>query len=158
MRFPRHLKNEKGQAIVEFSLVAVFLVLLVIAFIELIFLVYTYIMLADSAKEGVRYAIVHGNENATPSGPIGPGAVAAPNAPCTTDSGNVTAVKTAVTNYSGSSGHAIATGNIKVCYSDGDNLPTHRVTVAVTYPYQAFFGLGWPTVNVHAEAEGRIVF
>ena len=158
MRLRRHLKNEKGQALVEFALLTIFLMVLVIAFLELIFLVYTYIVLADSAKEGVRYAVVHGNENVAPSGPVGPGAVGAPNAPCTADSGNVTAVKTAVTNYSGLSGHALATSNIKVCYPDGDNLVPHRVTVAVTYPYQAFFGLGWPTVNVHAEAEGRIVF
>jgi len=28
----------------------------------------------------------------------------------------------------------------------------------VRYPYQPFFGLGWPTVNVNAAAEGRIMF
>jgi len=32
------------------------------------------------------------------------------------------------------------------------------VRVTVSYPYQPFFGLGWPTVNVNAAAQGRIVF
>jgi Flp pilus assembly protein TadG len=162
MTFPRaHLKNEQGQAAVEFALMTIFLMVLVISFIELVMLVYAYEVVADSAKEGVRYAVVHGAENVLASGPPGPAAAGTGSGlepACTVDSGSVTAVKTAVTNYAGMSGHGIPVGNIKVCYFDGDNLPTHRVAVAVSYPYQAFFGLGWPTVTVHAAAEGRIVF
>ena len=51
-------------------MVAVFLVLLVVGFLELILVLHTYNVLADSAKEGVRYAIVHGSANIpAPSGP-----------------------------------------------------------------------------------------
>jgi hypothetical protein len=156
MRFSSR-KHEKGQALVEFALMTVFLLILILSFLELVMLVYAYIVLADAAKEGVRYAIVHGAENSLPSGPPGPGATTAP--PCTADVGsNLAKVKTAVTNYASSSGHSTAGMNIHVCYFDGDNLPPHRVTVVVSYPYQPFFGMGWPTVNVNAAAEGRILF
>jgi Flp pilus assembly protein TadG len=149
------LRDDKGQAAVEFALSAVFLVLLVVSLIEITMLVYTYIVLADSAKEGVRYAIVHGSNNATPSGPT-TGSTGAP--PCTTSSANVTNVQTAVTNYAGASLHDKTQVTVKVCYFDGDNQAPHRVAVAVSYGYQPFFGLGWPTVNVKAAAQGRIVF
>src|SRR5437660_9994217 len=62
-------RHEKGQAAVEFALTAVFLVLLIVAFLEMVMMRYTYNMLADSAKEGVRYAIVHWNSNSSASGP-----------------------------------------------------------------------------------------
>src|SRR5881296_3356116 len=55
-------QREGGQALVEFALMVVFLMLLVVGFLELIVLGYTYNVLADSAKEGVRYAIVHGTD------------------------------------------------------------------------------------------------
>ena len=37
------------------------------------------------------------------------------------------------------------------------NGPPNRVQVVVAYPYEPFFGLGWPTVTVNAAAEGRIM-
>ena len=63
---------EKGQAQAEFALIIVFLMLLIAGFIELVMMVYAYNVLADSAKEGVRYAVVHGSLNANPSGPTCP--------------------------------------------------------------------------------------
>src|SRR5262245_32851581 len=64
----RH-KREGGQALVEFLLTIVFVFLVIVAFLELIMMMYTYNVLADSAKEGVRYAIVHGTGNNLCSGP-----------------------------------------------------------------------------------------
>src|SRR5713226_10340933 len=54
---------------VEFALVVVFLMILVLSMIEIITLIHTYNVLAYSAKEGVRYAIVHGANNAYKVGP-----------------------------------------------------------------------------------------
>src|SRR5207244_1435055 len=66
------LKRERGQAQVEFALTIVFLMLLFVGFIELVMMIYAYNVLADSAKEGVRYAVVHGSLNANASGPTCP--------------------------------------------------------------------------------------
>src|SRR5437762_13865930 len=65
----RRKRKERGQALVEFSLTILFIFLLFIGMLEMIFLMYAYNTLADSAKEGVRYAIVHGTGNTQCSGP-----------------------------------------------------------------------------------------
>jgi len=148
-------RDDKGQASVELALSTVFLVLLFASMIELVMLMYTYVVLADSAKEGVRYAIVHGSQNVAPSGPT-TGSVTSP--PCTSSSTNVGNVQTAVKNYLAASGHDKNQMTVNVCYFDGDNAAPHRVAVTVTYVYQPFFGMGWPTANVNAAAQGRIVF
>src|SRR5437879_12224195 len=82
------LKRERGQAQVEFALTIVFLMLLFVGFIELVMMIYAYNVLADSAKEGVRYAVVHGSLNANASGPTCPCAdIDGPPAPFGTDPG-----------------------------------------------------------------------
>ncbi len=53
-------KEDHGQASVEFLLTILFIMLFVVGILEVIMMVYTYDVLAGSAKEGVRYAIVHG--------------------------------------------------------------------------------------------------
>ena len=52
--------NESGQAMVEFALVIVFVFIVFISMLQMILLMYAYNTLADAAKEGIRYAIVHG--------------------------------------------------------------------------------------------------
>jgi len=53
-------RREGGQAMVEFALVVTFIFLLFVSILQLILLMYAYNTLADAAKEGLRYAIVHG--------------------------------------------------------------------------------------------------
>ena len=62
-------KRQAGQAAVEFAFIIVFLVVFLLSFIEITALVYTYSVLADSAKEGVRYGVVHGTLSSTCNGP-----------------------------------------------------------------------------------------
>lgn len=143
-------KGSQGQAQMEFILSILFLVLLIFGMLELILLVYTYSVLADSAKEGVRYAIVHGADSANCSGPGGGGVI------CSDSSGQN--VQTAVTQYAQYSFHNAAAMNVTVTYPDSSSVASSRVQVQINYPYQPFFGLGWPSVTVKAAAAGRIVF
>src|SRR5712691_2311162 len=62
-------KRQAGQAAVEFALIIVFLVVFLLSFIEITALLYTYSVLADSAKEGVRYGVVHGTLSSACNGP-----------------------------------------------------------------------------------------
>ena len=55
--------SESGQTLVEFAFVLVFWVVMVIAMLEMLVFLHTYNVLADAAKEGSRYAIVHGANN-----------------------------------------------------------------------------------------------
>jgi Flp pilus assembly protein TadG len=149
-RARRLRRNQAGQAQVEFILSVLFLLLLVVGIVEMIIMMYTYTVLADAAKEGVRYAIVHGCDysTATCSGTCTPA--------CTDTTG--TNVSDYARNYLRASLHDESAMTVSVTYPDASSLPTSRVRVTVTYPYQPIFGLGWPTVTVRAAAEGRIFY
>ena len=134
---------------VEFALSILVLMLLIFGIIELIMLIATYNALANAAKTGVRYAIVHGTGNANCSGPGAPGVTCG-------DAGAAN-VTSAVTSYARLSLHNVSTMVILPTYPDGSSAAPARVRVVVSYPYQPFFGLGWPTVTVRAAAEGRIM-
>jgi Flp pilus assembly protein TadG len=145
-------KGEGGQALVEFALVALFLILLIVGFLELVLMVHTYNVLADSAKEGVRYAIVHGSNNTGGCGPTTCAAI--------TGAPGTGIVKT----YAQYSLHDTTNMNVTVDYNPGGNNGATAcntapclVRVTVSYPYQPFFGLGWPTITVYAAAQGRII-
>ena len=88
--------GEVGQAMVEFALVITFIFLVFVGILQMILLMYTYNTLADAAKEGMRYAVVHGTGLGT-AGCSGPGTVASvtPAVTCTSDP-NGTNVVTAV--------------------------------------------------------------
>ena len=150
-------KRDRGQAQIEFALSILFVFLFVLGMIEMVMLLHTYNTLADAAKEGVRYAIVHGSGNASPSGPTSASAF---DPPCTSanSSSTITDVQNTVLNYAQLSFHNTSGMNVYVCYFDGSNAAPGRVGVVVNYPYQAFFGLGWPTLTVKAAAQGRIAY
>jgi len=119
------------------------------SFVEITALVYTYSVLAASAKEGVRYGIVHGTLSTTCNGPGAAGIS------CDAGAGGV---KSAVTTFATGSLNNTAGMTVTPTYPDGVSTPSSRVRVVVSYNYQPLFGLGWPTVTVNAASEGRIAF
>lgn len=62
-----------GQAIVEFALVAPVFFLILFGIIEAGRFIVYYETLSNAAREGTRYAIVHGSNSFCPSGPMPPG-------------------------------------------------------------------------------------
>lgn len=157
-RIQQKRNGSTGQAAVEFTLMIVFIMLFFLAMIELIGLIHTYNVLADSAKAGVRYAVVHGTGNSTCSGPGGGGVT------CGDSAANN--VKDAALFYARMSFHSITRTNISVDYNpNGANgasacstrNPACLVRVTAAYQYQPFFGFPWPNVMVRAASEGRIV-
>lgn len=144
----RRLSRNCGQAQVEFVLSILFVLLLIFGIFEIIMLIYTYNVLADSAKEGVRSAIVLGSDSLNSFSAGGSQNCGAASSP----------VYDTVCGYAKASFHNISGMTVTVSYPDGANDPTDRVQVLVSYPYQPLLGLGWPTVTVHAAAEGRIFF
>jgi len=148
--------REKGQALVEFALTILPLFIIIIIFLEMVMLLYTYSTVADAAKEGVRYAIVHGTGNATCDGP-GTATIAC--------DGTANKTKQRVASFAGLSLHSIPTSSVTVDYNpdtangaNACNTSGCAVRVSVSYAYQPFFGLGWPTLTVNAAAQGRIMY
>jgi Flp pilus assembly protein TadG len=148
-------RRQGGQAIVEFALTLTLLMLLMFSILELSIFIYTYSVLANAAKEGVRYAIVHGANNGSPSGPSS-GTASSP--PCTASSSNVTNVVNQAKSFAGFSTLSTANVNVFVCYLDGNNELNSLVEVSVNYPYRPLFGFNWPSVTLYANSAGRIVF
>ena len=140
-------RSHRGQAAVEFALTIVSIFVLLLGMLELTMFVYTYSVLADAAKEGVRYAIVNGSSGSNGTGPSDAGS-------CVTTGSVVDNVKY----YAKASLHSTSDMTIDACYPDGNNKPGSLVKVSVSYPYEPFFGLGWPKVNVSANSAGRIMF
>jgi Flp pilus assembly protein TadG len=154
----RSIENSEGQALVEFALTILFIFLLFVGMLEMIFLMYAYNTLADAAKEGIRYAVVHGTGNSNCSGPGLPSAT--PPVTCSDTAGNN--VKTAVTNFAGLSMQSVPASKVTVSYNPNGangvacNTPGCLVRVTVNTSYRPIFGLGWPTVTLYAAADGRI--
>jgi Flp pilus assembly protein TadG len=65
----RRVHRRRGQALVEFALVAPIFFLLLLAVIEAGRFIYHYEMLNNATRAGVRYAIIHGANSADPTGP-----------------------------------------------------------------------------------------
>lgn len=154
-----HKARQAGQAMVEFMLVVIFLFVLFVSILQTILLLHAYNTLADAAKEGVRYAIVHGTGNSNCSGPGLP--LATP--PVTCSGTPYPNVQTVVTNFAAVSFQNVTAANVTVDYNPNSangaacNVPSCLVRVTVSYPYQPFFGLGWPSVTLNAAADGRIM-
>jgi hypothetical protein len=162
---------------VEFLLVIIFVFIVFVSMVQMILLMHAYNTLADAAKEGVRYAMVHGTGLGT-TYCSGPGTVsgATPSVKCTDSTG--TNVVTDITYFSAVSFQSISTTNnqcstpgansINVCYDPGNantnnsnfgtacSQPGCLVRVTVSHTYTPFFGLGWPKFTLNAAADGII--
>ena len=67
--------GEKGQGIIEFSVVSVIILFLIFTVIEVSRMVLVFTTIANAARAGVRYACVHGSDRTGTgiTGPSGPG-------------------------------------------------------------------------------------
>lgn len=140
--------SECASMLIEFALSVWALFLLTFLIFEFCMSVYTYSVLANAAREGVRYAIVHGSDSASCSGP-GSG--------CADASGsNVSAV---VKSYATVTFHDMSGMTVTPAWPDGRATPSSRVVVNISYPYVAYFTLpGFSPPSMRVTAEGRIVF
>jgi hypothetical protein len=150
-------RDSSGQAQVEFVLSILVVLFLIFGIIELIMLIHTYNVLADAAKEGVRYAIVHGCDFGSGSC-SGTCSLPPPSPSATCDDATADNVKNWALNFAKASLRNVPASAVTVTYPDGSADAPNRVQVSISYNYDPFLGLGWPNITVHANAEGRIVY
>lgn len=134
--------------LIEFSLSVWTLFLATFLIFEFCMTVYTYSVLGNAAREGVRYAIVHGSDSAACSGP-GSG--------CGDPLGsNVSSV---VKGYTSVTFHDMTGMTVTPSWPDGTCTPSSRIVVTVSYPYVAYLRLpGFSPPTMKVTAAGRIVF
>jgi Flp pilus assembly protein TadG len=144
---------------VEFSLTFMVVAFVLFLLIEFALWIHCYNTLADAAKAGVRYAIVHGAGTASTvqAGPSScQGTPVSGVCPSDCDH-NVTPVVTEVTKWAGFSIYSTSAISVTVCYMDGTNVAPGRVRVTVSNNVSPFFGFVGGTPPVTAAAQGRIV-
>lgn len=138
---------------VEFSLTLLTVIFVLFLLFEFTMWIYCYNVMADAAKAGVRYAIVHGSK-VTSGAQSGPTCASAPcSSDCTT---NVTNVQNEVKKWASFSAYSTASITVNVCYLDGSNAAPSRVRVTVSNPVTPYFNI-FSTPPVTANAQGRIV-
>jgi len=143
--------DDRGQSTVEFALTIVFVMVTVFWALELLLFIYTYTVMADAAKEGVRYAVVHGCAFA----PNCSGPCPSPYPACADAAG--ANVVTQVKNYAKFCFHDISGINVSVNYQDNSAATPGRVQVIIHYPFKPYFSLGWGPPTINAAAVGRIM-
>lgn len=136
-------RHRRGQAVVEFALVAPWFFLVLFGIIEAGRFVFYYEMLNNATREGARYAIVNGaNTIGCSSGPAAPGTTS-----CDPAGANVIA---AVRNA------AIAMSPAAVAVTpswDPDNGRGSIVTVTASFTYSSLIPIvPLPPITVHAES------
>jgi Flp pilus assembly protein TadG len=141
-------KNQRGQSLVEFSLVCFLLYIVSFAVVEIGRMVLVYTTVANSARAGVRYASVHGSSRTAglgASNAAGPG-------------NNPAQVVTVIGNFA--SAGLLSTGrlNITVHYPGGSNAPGQLVSVTVIYPYDPLTTWLPFRVNLGSTSQGVIAF
>ncbi len=133
-----------GQTLVEFAASAVIAVVLLLSVVEFGRMVLVYTTINNAARIGVRFAMVHGSDNAT----------------------TTSAIQSVVNNYLSAAAIDTSTATITVAYPGYTALgcaasgtgPGCPVKVTVTYPYQAMIPYLPISVTLGSQSEGVITF
>jgi Flp pilus assembly protein TadG len=112
--------GEEGSALVEFALTAPLLLTFFFGLIEVSMAIYTHQVISETAREGTRYAMVHGSTCVNGSG-----------AACTLTASAVNSYVAAIP-WPNIGGGATT---INTTYPDGNEAPGSRVQVNITYAF-----------------------
>ena len=142
------LAGRRGQTLVEFSVVAVLTVIMLLFVVEIGRMLLVYTTVANAARAGVRYAVVHGSTRtagSTVDSAAGPGA-------------DPTQVVTVVKNFA--SGGLLTTSRlvVHVTYPGASNNPGQLVTITAVYPYDPLTTYFSKTLRLGSSSQGVIVF
>ena len=142
------LAGRRGQTLVEFSVVALLTVIMLLFVVEIGRMLLVYTTVANAARAGVRYAVVHGSTRtagSTVDSAAGPG-------------NNPTQVVTVVKNFA--SGGLLTTSRllVNVTYPGASNAPGQYVVVSVVYPYDPLTTYFSKTLRLGSASQGIIVF
>jgi Flp pilus assembly protein TadG len=125
-------QRQRGQSLLETAMMIVVIFSVVFWIFELGWLMYTYSVMADSANEGVRYAVVHSG-------------------------GDVTGTQARVKTFAQISLHDVTAISTSVTFPDGNATPPNRVRVMVTYTYVPWLKNYITTPTMTTYSEGRMV-
>lgn len=128
----RRSRRRCGAAVVEMAIVGPIALLFLIGILDVGLAVWSYNVTAAAAREGARYAVVHGSKSPKPAGP----------------KANDPDVEAVVRKYT----FNLAQNNIQVTstWPDGNDGPNHQVTVGVTYTFKPAAFLQLKTLSLQS--------
>jgi Flp pilus assembly protein TadG len=141
-------RGRSGQTLVEFSLTAFLTSMTILFVLEISRMLLVYTAIAEAAREGVRYAIVHGSSRATGSGQTdasGPSA-------------NPAQVVTVIDNFAGTGPLTTSRLVINVTYPGSSNAAGQAVNVSVVYPYNPLITYFPGTLRLGSVSQGVILY
>lgn len=140
--------RSRGQALAEFSIVSLMVCILTLAVFEMGRVILVYTTVANAARAGVRYAVVHGSSRASGAG----------SSNASGPSANPPQVLTVVDDFA--SAGLLTPGRlvITVSYPGGSNAPGQLVSVTVSYPYDPLSSWLPFKVNLGSTTQGVIAF
>ena len=141
------LRGDGGSILIETALSFMVMMTMVLGIIEFCVMCYTYAVVEDAAREGVRYASIHGTDSTACSGP-------------STGCSDITGanVVSHVTSYAGEFTASSSKMQVTVSYPDSASTPTSRVQVAIHLAYPPLFHVPGSAQTLQVSSEGRIVF
>jgi Flp pilus assembly protein TadG len=145
---PNKKRQRSGQSLVEFSLTALMTSITMLFVLEIGRMLLVYTAIADAAREGVRYAIVHGSSRATGSA----------NNDASGPSSNPTQVVTVVDNFAGTGPITVSRLIVSVTYPGSSNAPGQTVNVSVIYPYDPLVTYFPATLRLGSASQGVILY
>jgi|HubBroStandDraft_6_1064221.scaffolds.fasta_scaffold415838_2 Flp pilus assembly protein TadG len=140
--------GRSGQSLVEFALTAFLTVITLLFVVEMGRMLLVYTAVANAARAGVRYAVVHGSSRTTgaaqndASGP----------------SSNPAQVVTVVDNFAGIGPLTTGLLVVSVTYPGSSNAPGQPVNVSVVYPYDPLITFFPSTLRLGSAARGIILY
>ena len=137
----------RGQVLVEFSIVAFLSLILLLSIVEISRMTLVYTTIANAARAGARYSIVHGGTR-TGSGVDGPSGPAA----------NPPQVVTVIKNFASAGLLTTSSLVITVGYPGASNAPGQLVSVTVVYPYDPLTAYFPFRVRLGSTSQGVIAF
>ena len=143
----RCLTRIRGQTLVEFSLVAFLSVILLLSIVEFSRMALVYTTIANAARAGSRYAIVHGATR-TGTGIDGPSGPAQ----------NPPQVVTVVKNFASAGLLSTNALIISVDYPGASNAPGQLVSVTVIYPYDPLTSYFSLRMRLGSVSQGVVAF
>lgn len=142
----------RGQALVEFALVAPVFFLLLFAVIEGGRFILYYQMLANATRDGARYAIVHGSQSYCPSGPMPPGEPTPLACYDLPGAKIVQRVKDSALGLMGTGVTVTPTWLATDGVTPGNNGRDNTVNVAATYTFRTIIPVPLPPITMSAES------
>jgi Flp pilus assembly protein TadG len=140
------MRDECGSIMIETALGYMVMMTMVLGIIECSMMAYTFSVMEDAAREGVRYASVHGIDSPSCSGP---------SSGCDATAANVSSdVKT----YANTFTSGLTGMTVTVTYPDGASTATSRVKVALSCTYSPVFHFPGTAHLLQVSSSGRILY